>query len=157
MHDLDVTRPQIGPMTAAAVDKVRHLESEALKMPQVTLPYDHVLHGGLYARTMMLPAGVLITSAAVKLATTLIVSGDALIYIGTDEPLSVTGYVILPAAAGRKTAVLARADTWLTMLVPTAAQTVAEAEAELTDEADMLASRRAPEGNHTRITGGDEK
>ena len=44
-------------------------------------------------------------------------------------------------AAGRKQAFLAITDTALTTTFPTAAVTVEEAEAEFTDETDLLASR----------------
>jgi hypothetical protein len=69
------------------------------------------------------------------------------------EPLELTGYHVLPAAAGRKQALLARADTHLTMIFATRATSVAEAEAEFTDEADRLASRRQGRRNVVIITG----
>jgi hypothetical protein len=59
---------------------------------------------------------------------------------------------VLPAAAGRKQAFLAQADSHITMIFATAARSVAEAEREFTDEADNLVSRRAG-GNRIVITG----
>lgn len=154
MRDLQLSGQSIGPMSAEAVDNVRRLEAEVLKLPQVDLAYDHVLHGGMYARSTMLPAGMVLTSVPIKIATILIVQGEGLIYVGSERPLHVSGYTVLPASAGRKSAIYAQSDLWMTMLCPTEAQTVAEVEAELTDEADRLASRRAAAGNQARITGG---
>ena len=45
------------------------------------------------------------------------------------------------------------ADTRVTMIFPTTARTVEEAEAEFTEEADGLCSRRDPTSNHVVITG----
>lgn len=139
-------------MVPAAIDRVRHIEAKARALPQVALTTDHVIHGGMYARTIRLVAGSMITGALVKRATLLIVAGEVSIYVGTDEPLHVAGYAVLPAAAGRKQAIVATADTHLTMLFPTQARTVRDAEHEFTDEADILMSRLDPASNHIRIT-----
>lgn len=124
----------------AAVTRVRRLESAARQLPQVPISTTHALHAGLYARTVMVPAGVVLTGALIKIATLLIVSGDALVTIAGGS-LRLTGYHVLTAAAGRKNAFAALADTHLTMLFATAAATVEEAEAEFTDETGLLLSR----------------
>jgi hypothetical protein len=130
-------------MSPAAIDTVRRLEAASLAdRPQVVLPVDHVLHAGLYARTVTLPASALITGVEIKIATLLIVQGDVVAYTGDGER-RYTGYNVLTAAAGRKQAFYAFAETRLTMIFPTQAKTVAEAEAEFTDETHMLQSRRA--------------
>ena len=138
--------PGIETMSPAAIDKVRRLERAALQLPQVAIETGHVLHAGLYARTIRIPAGVLITGALVRVATLLVVEGDVVVFVD-GQPMALTGYHVLPAAAGRKQAFLARADTHLTMIFPSRAASVAEAEAEFTDEADSLASRRAGRRN----------
>lgn len=153
MADLAVVTPRIPAMTPAAIDKVRQLEGVASQRPQVTIMTEHAIHGGMYARTIRLPAGVMITGALVKLATLLIVQGDAMAYIGDDEPLRLHGYTVLPASAGRKQAFVAIGDTNMTMVFPTAARTVDEAERKFTDEIDILMSRRDPASNATTITG----
>lgn len=145
MHDL-VTRPSIPAMTPAAIDRVRLLEGERAALPQVPIRTEHLLHAGMYARTVYVPAGVLITGVLIKVATVLIVEGDALIYLGHEKPLEVAGYNVLPASAGRKQAFVARSDMRLTMIFPTTAATVEEAEREFTDEVDLLASRRTMGG-----------
>ena len=144
------TRPVIPAMSAKAIRAVRALEARVLALPQVQIETRHVLHAGMYARTICVPAGVLVTGAHIKIPTLLIVSGHATVLIG-GEDVELTGYAVIPASAGRKQAVYAHADTLLTMLFPTGARTVEEAEQEFTDEPDRLRSRHAP--NHVTTTG----
>jgi hypothetical protein len=132
-------------MSPAAVDRVRAFEVENLARAQVPIATHHLIHAGMYARTIMIPAGVGLTGALIKRATTLILAGDALAYGGAgvvDEAQHFRGYHVIPARAFRKTAFLAYEDTYLTMIFPTTARTVEEAEREFTDEADLLFSRR---------------
>lgn len=131
----------IAPMGHEAIDKVRRLEAVAREMPQVAIRIDHALHAGLYARTAFVPAGVMITGVLIKIATLLIVQGDAAVYVD-GGPMQLRGYNVVPAAAGRKQAIVALTDVHLTMVFSTAATTVEEAEAEFTDEVDELQSRR---------------
>ena len=152
MPDIAIISPRIPVMSERAIAKVRELETEAAKLPQVPIDTGHIIHGGMYARMVFIPADVLITGVQAKPATMLIVQGDVLAYIGDSGAVRFEGYNVLPAAAGRKQAFLALADTWLTMLFPTDAKTVEEAERQFTDETDLLASRR--DGlNHVLITG----
>jgi hypothetical protein len=150
--ELVPSAPRIAAMGDAAIDQVRRLESLARELPQVALETSHVLHAGLYARTVFVPAGVVITGALVKLATLLVIEGDVLVHVD-GEPLRLRGHQVLPAAAGRKQAFFAQADTHITMIFPTAARSVAEAEREFTDEAERLASRRDDARNRTISTG----
>lgn len=143
----------IGSMSVSAIDQVRRLEGLAMQLPQVAIETGHVLHAGLYARTVRVPAGVVITGALVKIATLLVIDGDVLVHVDDGPPLRLQGHHVLPARAGRKQAFFAQADTHITMIFATAATTVAEAEAEFTDEADLLVSRRNVGSNHIIITG----
>jgi hypothetical protein len=128
-------------MSTAAVNKVRVLENLSLTCEQTPIPTQHLIHAGVYARTITIPKGVLLTGALVKRATVLIFNGDATVATGADEPVRLTGHCVIPASAHRKQAFLAHEDTHLTMLFPTSAREIASAEAEFTDEADMLMSR----------------
>jgi len=150
MLDVVATRPVIPAMSAQAIRAVRALEERVLTLPQVPIETRHLLHAGMYARTICVPAGVLITGAHITIPTLLIVSGHATLFIG-GEDVELKGYAVIPASAGRKQAIYAHADTLLTMLFPTTARTVEEAEQEFTDEPDRLGSRRAP--NHVTATG----
>lgn len=138
---LAVNKPTIGPMSEANLSKVREVEKFLLDKPQIEIKTSHEFHAGLYSRTIMIPAGVLITGALIKIETLLILSGDATIVInGVSSRIS--GYGVIPASAGRKQIFMAHEDTYLTMVFKTSARTIEEAEAEFTDEADMLGSRR---------------
>lgn len=138
---IPATRSAIAPMTPEAIDKVRQLEARTAELEQVEIPTDHVLHGGMYARTIKIPAGVLLTGAHIKRATTLVISGHVTVFVGAGT-IEINGYQVLPASAGRKQAFLAHADTFVTMLFPSEAASVEAAENEFTDEADRLLSRR---------------
>ncbi|MDY0242698.1 MAG: hypothetical protein RBR34_11020 [Rhodospirillaceae bacterium] len=130
----------LGGMSPQAVEAVRRLETESLKLPQVAIPTEHVFHAGMYARTICIPADVMLTGALIKIPTLLILAGDALVYT-EDGATRVTGHQVMLGAAGRKQAFLAIADTMLTMVFATGAATVEEAETEFTDEVDLLFSR----------------
>ena len=134
------TRSAIAPMTPEAIDKVRQLETCTAELEQVEIPTDHVLHGGMYARTIKIPAGVLLTGAHIKRATMLVISGHVTVFVGAGT-IEINGYQVLPASAGRKQAFLAHADTFVTMLFPSEAASIEAAENEFTDEADRLLSR----------------
>lgn len=131
-------------MGQAEVDSVRELEAAALELPQVPIPTDHVFHAGMYARTIMIPAGVALTGAQIKIPTVLIISGDCLAY-GDNGPARYTGYHVALGQSGRKQAFYALRDTFLTMLFPTDTATVDEAEKQFTDEYEKLFSRQARE------------
>lgn len=137
-------------MTSEAVDKARQAEQLLLSLPQVDIPTDHVFHAGMYSRTICIPAGVGLTGALIKRPTTLVFSGKARVFLG-DGWVELDGHYVIPASAGRKQVFIAIEDTWLTMSFPTDAKTVEEAEAEFTDEAELLFSRHGM--NHVTITG----
>lgn len=148
---LTLSAPRFPAMQADDIDKVRRLETHMMQLPQVDIQTEHLIHGGMYARTIHIPAGVVLTGALIKLATVLVVSGHCTVFIG-DNSLELIGHQVVPASAGRKQVFLAHADTSLTMLFPSSAKTVAEAEAEFTDEVDRLLSRKQGVGSVT-ITG----
>lgn len=135
-----------------AIAKVREFEAIQLAQPQRAIDTHHVIHAGMYARTICIPAGVVLTGALIKLATLLISDGDAVVFVG-DHCIDLVGRHVIPASAGRKQAFFARADTHLTMVFATAATSVAEAEAKFTDEAELLFSRQPEAVNHITITG----
>lgn len=139
MADVVITQPPMPPSVVAAVYR---LEEEAMKMPQVEIHTEHAFHAGMYARTIKIPAGVALTGALIKIPTILIVAGDVLVYTA-EGTVRWTGYHVMLGPEGRKQAFVAIQDTFLTMLFPTEATTVEEAEAAFTDEADRLLSRRS--------------
>ena len=144
MSDLAPSRTLIGPMSVTAIEQVRQLESIALSLPQIVIDTDHAFHAGVYARTIKVPAGVMITGVLIKIPTLLIMQGNAIVYI-EGGPIELRGYNVVPASAGRKQAFVALTDTHLTMIFATDVRSIDAAERELTDELDKLMTRRERE------------
>lgn len=139
-------------MSQESIARVQALEAAIIDMPQTAIETHHVLHGGQYVRTIFIPATVTIVGALIRVPTTLMISGDCTVYLG-DEPVRVTGYAVLAASAGRKTAFYAHAPTYLTMSFATSAETIEEAEDEFTADAERLLSRSGRGTNTIVITG----
>lgn len=141
MSDLMIAKDVILPMSLESIEKVRRLETESLKLPQTEINTLHTFHAGIYARTVKIPAGIVITGALIKIPTVLIISGDVIMF--TDgEPQELHGYHVFSASAGRKQAFVAMTDVYLTMIFSSKATNAEEAEWEFTDEAEGLASRK---------------
>ena len=153
MMSLATPDAAIAPMSAGAIANVSALEKKILGCPQAQIHTQHVLHAGMYARTIVIPAGIVLTGALVKIPTLLIVAGDVLVSRGEAQGLRITGTAVIPASAGRKQAFLTYQDTTVSMVFPTTATTVEQAEAEFAADADLLFSRRDPELNTEIITG----
>ena len=152
MNELQATASTIPAMSSAAIENVRRLECAVLQSTQVEVKTLHVIHGGMYSRTIKMPQNALMTGALIKIPTTLIINGHVTVYLD-GEARDFVGYNVLPASAGRKQAFFAHQETDLTMIFPTNAKTVKEAEAEFTDEIDLLVSRMDDDSNFIIITG----
>lgn len=152
MSSLVAAESRIPAMSIEAIDKVRDLEAITRDLPQVEIPTDHVLHGGMYARTIRIPAGVVLTGVFIRVPTLLVFDGNATVNAG-DDAVTLVGHHVLAASAHRRQAFLAHDDTTLTMVFATQAKTVAEAEDEFTDEAHLLFSRKPGAVNRINITG----
>lgn len=139
MNNLAI-RTALPTMSAEVIEQVKAFEAQVLKAPQTELLTKHVIHAGMYVRTIMLPAGHVMTGACIKIPTVVTVCGDADVYTG-DGLLRLRGYNVLPAQRGRKQAFYAHTDTHISMAFPTRASTVADAEAEFTDNYESLMSR----------------
>ena len=142
---LPATPPEI-------IEKIIQIESR-MRPNEHTLQADteHVLHAGMYARTIRVAAMMAFTSVVVKIPTMLIVNGECCVLAG-DRWHQLEGYNIIPASAGRKQIYVTLGPTEITMIFPTDAKTVEEAEAEFTDEAESLLTRRQS-GDLVTITG----
>ena len=116
-----------------ALEKVMTLESELLKQEQVPVFTHHVLHGGMYTRSIFVPQGTVMTGALIEVATVLIIVGEVLVYIGS-EVVELSGYNVVPAAKHRKQAFVAKSDVYMTSVFPTEATTIEQAEQQFTSE-----------------------
>jgi hypothetical protein len=143
-----VTLPATPMKALAAIDRVRDV---LLKGPQAEIPTEHVIHGGMYARTVRLPKDAVIVGCLYKVPTMLTVNGHAMVCIA-DGWAELNGFNVIPASRGRKQLFVALGPVEITMVFATQAQTVEEAEAEMTDESDLLLSRRQDSSTVT-ITG----
>jgi hypothetical protein len=153
MQDIAITNTDsIAKMSQSAIEKVCMFEQLMLTLPQVVMPVTHTLHGGVYSRTLTIPAGVVITGGFIQVPTTLIINGRGTIY-ANDETMEVNGYKVIVASAGRKQIYSAHEDTTGTMFFATNAKTVEEAENEFTMDAYMLLSRTHEHLNTEIITG----
>lgn len=138
------TPPAIVTMSEDALAAVTACEEFSLaNLPQIEIGTQHVFHAGMYARTIMIPAGVTLTGALIKIATMIIGYGEGEFFDGQNL-ITIKGYAVLPAMPGRKQIIEAHADTYVTMLFPTEARTVEDAEKEFTDEWEKLFSRHNP-------------
>jgi hypothetical protein len=133
-------RQQLPPMPARTVDQVRLFENVTRQCPQINVQTEHTLHAGMYARTIRVPAGMVLTGVLIKIPTTVIVHGICRVFTG-DRFLNLAGYHVIAASAGRKQIFITQTDTAITMIFPSTAQTVEQAESEFTDEAHLLMSR----------------
>lgn len=152
MTDIIVTDGRIEAMSIEAIDKVRALEAVTRELPQVDLETEHVLHGGMYARTIRLAAGICMTGVFIQVPTTLIFNGHATVNTG-NGPMVLAGYHVLAASAHRRQAFVTHAPSTLTMIFATQATTIHEAEEEFTNEAHLLMSRAPDAINHIILTG----
>jgi hypothetical protein len=140
--------------TPELLAQIGEFENAVLGNGAVEVPTQHVIHAGMYARTIVMPAGVVLTGALMKRATLVIVTGKAAVLAG-DVWVELDGYNVMPASAGRKQVFVSRSQAVITMVFPTAAKTVEEAEAEFTDDCARLLSRRQ-DANTVLITGTPE-
>jgi hypothetical protein len=152
MSALTIPLAALPATTPELLKSIAALEERVLSVEQVEIPTEHLIHGGMYARTITMPKETVLTGALIRLATIVIVTGSAAVLTG-DGWVKLDGYNVLPASAGRKQVFVSYSPVVITMLFPTAAKTVEEAEREFTEEADRLLSRRQ-DANTVVITEG---
>lgn len=136
-------------------EAVAKAEAFALTLPQVDLQTQHLVHGGMCARTIFIPAGTFLTGALTEMDNVCVMFGD--IEVTTDDgPVRLVGFHVLAAKAGAKRAGRTFADTWWTTVWPTKLTEIADIEDEMTREAAKLQTRRLIEHVvNNRIEGGE--
>lgn len=151
MTNLSVMHNKLPSMNEQALDKVYNFEELNLQNTQIDIETSHLIHGGMYARTIFIPGGTVLTGALIKVPTVLIICGHTLVYTG-DETIEFSGYNVIQASAGRKQVFWTRSDVHLTMIFPSNFKTVKDLEYEFTDESDILMSNSS-DNNKIVITG----
>lgn len=137
----DIKRPVLAPTCAAGIEEIKALEALAKNLPEAVVPTDHFIHAGCYARTCRIPAGVVLTSALIKVPTVVIVCGDVVVRADCMSR-ELHGFNVLRGMAGRKVAYQALSETFITMVYATAQTDPADCEPEFTDEYENLLTRR---------------
>lgn len=116
------------------------LTEALLQLPQVDLLTTHVIMGGLYARTIRIPAGVVLTGAVHKKDHVDIMQGD--ITVTTHEGSKrLTGHHVLNTPAGLGRAGYAHTETLWTTICATELTELAAIEAELVENPAKLQTR----------------
>jgi hypothetical protein len=143
---------RLAPSSPEAIDKVRRLTEVLLQVPQTPFVTEHLLHAGMYTRTIRLPAETVVAAVLIKVPTVLIIQGEAMVY-SDDAVLTVSGYRVFPGEAGRKIAFVTGSDVAMSMIFPSAAKTVDEAQREFTDEHELLVPLDRADAHEVLITG----
>ena len=118
-----------------------HKLSESMRdLPQVQIDTQHHLVSGMYARTVFIPAGVVITGCTHKTDHISILSGDATLTL-SDSVERITGYNVLPTKKGMTRAIFAHSDCWLTTICKTEHSELANIEDAQVEEAQTLQTR----------------
>lgn len=139
-------------ITPESLEKLLAFEQKVMEQPQLHFQTEHVIHAGMYARTVRLAPGTLIVGVLIKVPTILVVHGKALVFAG-EKWYRIADYQVIPASANRKQVFFAIEMTELTMIFPSEAETVRQAEDEFTDEVEKLVSRRDGDDDLILITG----
>ncbi|MFZ6733777.1 hypothetical protein ACO0LG_17755 [Undibacterium sp. Ji42W] len=123
-------------------DAVSKLEECLRHGPQIDLNTEHCLSGGMYARTIHIPAGTVLVGTTHKKDHLNVVCGD--ISVSTDDGMRrITGYCVLPTKAGMKRVGFAHADTVWTTVCRTDLLVIEEIEDELVVQSDQLQTRKS--------------
>lgn len=136
MTSLDLPRA-----TSATIARLEAIESELAKRPQVFIPVEQKIYAGMYARTICIPKGVIATGVVIEIPTILVLNGHCRFNSG-DKVYEFKGHYVLEGEPHRKQICVALEDTYMTMLFPTEAKTVEEAENEFTSEVNKLQTRK---------------
>ena len=122
-------------------DSVRRFERLGLQLPQTKLETVHVVHGGVCARTILIPAGTVLTGAELDVDTVCVIVGD--ITVTTDDGVKrFSGHNILPAIKGNKRIGITHEDTYWTMVFKTDCDSIEEIEEQMTREHNRLQTRK---------------
>ena len=89
MTDIVPLHTRLAPSSLAGIDKVRRLGEVLKALPQIPFITEHLLHAGMYTRTVRLPPDTVCAAVLIKLPTVLIIQGACRVY-SDDELIEVT-------------------------------------------------------------------
>jgi len=139
--------------SSVVLDKIAQASDIIRQFPQVEVVTEHLIHGGMYARTIRREPGIVAVGSVILRATILIVNGPCSMIGGDGKRIDLTGYNVLPGLPGRKSFSLTHGPVEMTMIFPTSAKTIEEAENEIFAEAEELISRKDGSQDTVTITG----
>ena len=93
---------------------IYRIEQYLLSLPQVEIPVDHQFVNGLYARSVTIPAGVILTGAVHKDECFFMVRTGRIMITTDDEPIEASAGFMAASKAGSKRLGLALEDTTVT-------------------------------------------
>ena len=152
MHDVVPLHTRLAPSSQAAIDKVTAFAAVLRELPQTKFVTEHMLHAGMYTRTVRLPPDTVCAAVLIKVPTVLILVGTCEVW-SDDEVIYAQGYSVLPGSKGRKIAFVTRSEVCMSMMFPTTATTVDEAQKQFTDEYALLVPLDRADEHIALITG----
>ena len=93
---------------------IYRIEQYLLSLPQVEIPVDHQFVNGLYARSVTIPAGVILTGAVHKDECFFLVRTGRILITTDGEPIEANAGFMAASKAGSKRLGLALEDTTVT-------------------------------------------
>ena len=93
---------------------IYRIEQYLLTLPQVEMPVDHQFAHGIYARSITIPAGVMLTGAVHKDECFFIVRTGRILLTTDDEPIEAKAGFMVASKAGSKRLGYALEDTTVT-------------------------------------------
>lgn len=128
-------------------DRIARLEDCIQDAPQVDLNTKHVLSGGMYARTIVIPAGTAMVGAAHRKDHLDVMQGDVTFTLGDGTLKRLTGQHVLATPAGAKRVGFVHTDTIWTTICATDLTDIPAIEDELVVEsADLQTRQQAIDG-----------
>ena len=133
-----------------AKQRIDDLEAHLKTLPQVDLNTTHTLSGGMYARTIRIPAGAALTGATHKFDHLDVMQGDISFTLIDGTVKRLTGHHVLATKAGAKRAGYAHSETLWTTICSTQLDDIQAIEKELVVESEELQTRQLElAGTHT--------
>lgn len=112
--------------------RIRELEATMLQLPQQEIEIRHQFSGGMYARSMLAPAGSLIVGEIYKKAHYVVLAFGKVTVVTESRTEHFKGPGMWASPVGTKRVILVYADTIWTTVVATDALTPEEAMADVT-------------------------
>lgn len=130
-------------------EKVSEYEKLLGQMPQVDLSTVHTVSGGVYSRTIFIPAGVSLVGATHSKDHTNIMFGD--ITVTTDDGMKrLTGYNVFATKAGMRRVGFAHTDTYWTSVIQTTETEMSKIEEDITPDSHKLQTNQI--GIESKVT-----